>query len=211
MVRTPWRTPLRTALVLLAAVPVMAAAWATTPPYNPEHDAALTAKAEALQADEARKTLPAPKSEAALRRVIGEIQQGHPNYAGMTRGLADAVRQQLPRSRRILAERGPLRSVVYLGRERARSLLPGPGKLADPPIDRYRVTFQNGSLWWVISETGGVMKLLVFDAPEVPKPQDWIDSYASFPARERVERLVTQLGVLLLAALFARLALRIRL
>jgi len=36
-----------------------------------------------------------PGSEAAVRRMIGELQAGKPNYDLMSAGLADATRQQL--------------------------------------------------------------------------------------------------------------------
>jgi hypothetical protein len=75
----------------------------------------------------------APGSEAALRRMIEELQQGKPNYDLMSPGLADATRQQLPQLQPMIAGLGALQSVKFTG--------VGPGG-----ADIYQVKFEKGSL-----------------------------------------------------------------
>ena len=52
----------------------------------------------------------APGSEAAVRRMINELQTGKPNYDLMSPGLADATRQQLPQLPSMIAAMGALQS-----------------------------------------------------------------------------------------------------
>ena len=193
------RVALRTAAVLLASGLVIAVSWMLTPPY----DASRLTEAD-RQAS--KNEMPAPGSEAALRQVIGEIQQGHPDYARMDKNLADAIRGDAQERKR-LASFGPLQSVDYLGGGKA-GLLPGTGFR----FDRFRVTFRNGTLTWLISlgENNKIARM-GFQSPDPPTPQQMMDGYASFPARVRIQRAAVQLGVLLGAALFGRLALRLRL
>ena len=214
MIVTPktMRTIRRTVAVLLAAGIVVAASYALTPPFDPNR----------IQAAASAKT-PPPGSEAALHQAMDEIQSGIPDYdriknarAGLLASLnplqraffalmggipvrsnaqllADAHEQK-----QVLADMGPLQSVAYLG--------------GNARADRYRVTFQKGVLLWAIGlGKDGKLQNFGFDSPDPPTPQQWIASYASFSARERATRVATQLGVLLAAALFGRLALRVRL
>jgi hypothetical protein len=75
----------------------------------------------------------APGSEAALRRMIGELQVGKPNYDLMSAGLANATRQQLPQLQPMIAGLGTLQSLKFTG--------VGPGG-----ADIYQVKFEKGSL-----------------------------------------------------------------
>jgi CubicO group peptidase (beta-lactamase class C family) len=75
----------------------------------------------------------APGSEAAVRRMIGELQTGKPNYGLMSAGLADATRQQLPDIQSRLEGMGALQSVIFKG--------VGPGG-----ADIYQVNFAKGSI-----------------------------------------------------------------
>ncbi|HTJ22897.1 MAG TPA: serine hydrolase [Gemmatimonadaceae bacterium] len=80
---------------------------------------------------------PAPGGEAALRRLLGEVQQGTPNYALMSAGLANVIRQQLPTMQPALAKLGAVQSVTFKG--------VGPGG-----ADIYEVKFANGGQEWRI-------------------------------------------------------------
>ena len=80
---------------------------------------------------------PAPGGEAALRRLLGEVQQGTPNYALMSAGLANAIKQQLPTMQPALAKLGAVQSVTFKG--------VGPGG-----ADIYEVKFANGAQEWRI-------------------------------------------------------------
>jgi len=71
----------------------------------------------------------APGSEAAVRRMIGELQAGKPNYDLMSA----ATRQQVPQIRSAIAPLGALHLVTFKG--------VGPGG-----ADIYQVTFEKGSL-----------------------------------------------------------------
>ena len=75
----------------------------------------------------------APGSEAALRRMIEELQNGKPNYDRMSAGLANATRQQLPQLQSTITGLGALQSVKFTG--------VGPGG-----ADIYQVKFEKGSL-----------------------------------------------------------------
>jgi len=55
----------------------------------------------------------APGSEAAVRRMIGELQTGKPNYDLMSPGLADATLQQLPDIQSRLEGMGALQSILF--------------------------------------------------------------------------------------------------
>lgn len=57
----------------------------------------------------------APGSEAALRRLIGELRTGKPAYDLMSPGLANATRQQLPTIQSTLRELGDLQSLTFKG------------------------------------------------------------------------------------------------
>ena len=76
---------------------------------------------------------PAPGSEAAVRRMIGELQAGKPSYDLMSPGLADATRQQLTGIQSMLNGMGPLQSVIFKG--------VGPGG-----ADIYQVNFEKTSI-----------------------------------------------------------------
>ena len=75
----------------------------------------------------------APGSEAALRRLIGEVASGKPNYDLMSTGLATATRQQLPQMQASLTQLGALKNLTFKG--------VGPGG-----ADIYQARFENGSL-----------------------------------------------------------------
>ena len=80
---------------------------------------------------------PAPGGEATLRRLLGELQAGTPNYSLMSVGLANAIRQQLPMMQPELAKLGAVQSVTFKG--------VGPGG-----ADIYEVKFANGAQEWRI-------------------------------------------------------------
>ncbi len=75
----------------------------------------------------------APGSEAAVRRMIGELQTGKPNYDLMSPGLAEVTRQQLSQLQSMIVGMGTLQSIVFKG--------VGPGG-----ADIYQVNFEKGSI-----------------------------------------------------------------
>jgi D-alanyl-D-alanine carboxypeptidase len=79
-----------------------------------------------------------PGSEEALRRVIGELQKGEPDYSRMAPGLADATRQQLAGIKGLLGSLGALKSVMF------QAVGPGGG-------DTFTAVFDKGSLTWTIA------------------------------------------------------------
>jgi hypothetical protein len=74
-----------------------------------------------------------PGSEAVVRRMIGELQSGTPNYDLMSPGLANITRQQLPQLQSMINGMGALQSVTFKA--------VGP---AGPDI--YTLKFEKGSL-----------------------------------------------------------------
>lgn len=81
-----------------------------------------------------------PGTEAALRRVIRELQAGEPNYDLMTPQMADVTRQQLPQLKGAAAQFGAVQSVTFKG--------VGPGG-----ADIYEVVFEHAKTEWRISLT----------------------------------------------------------
>lgn len=80
---------------------------------------------------------PAPGGEAALRRVISEIQTGEPDYSQMSSGLAEATRQDLPEIKSLLDAIGPLESVSFK-------------RVDKGGADRYQVKFERLAMEWEI-------------------------------------------------------------
>ena len=74
-----------------------------------------------------------PGSESAVRRMLGEIQAGKPNYDLMSPSLAEVIRRQLPRLQSMVVAMGALQSVIFKG--------VGPGG-----ADIYQVNFEKGSI-----------------------------------------------------------------
>jgi CubicO group peptidase (beta-lactamase class C family) len=54
-----------------------------------------------------------PRSEAALRRFIGEVWRGEPDYTQMMPGLANTVRQQMPAMQSLTQQFGALQSLAF--------------------------------------------------------------------------------------------------
>jgi hypothetical protein len=75
----------------------------------------------------------APGSGIVVRKMIGELQAGKPNYDLMSPSLADATRQQLPQLQSMITGMGPLQSVIFKG--------VGPGG-----ADIYQVNFEKESI-----------------------------------------------------------------
>ncbi|MFN2526574.1 MAG: serine hydrolase domain-containing protein [Actinomycetota bacterium] len=100
---------------------------------------AATKRAE-IQADIDRRVkaqAASPGSEAAVRRVIGELRLGKPNYDLMSSALARLTRRQIAQEQATIAKLGALQSLTFKG--------VGP---AGPNI--YQATFEKGSLEWRI-------------------------------------------------------------
>jgi CubicO group peptidase (beta-lactamase class C family) len=94
--------------------------------------------------------LPAPGSEAALRRDIVELRRGQPSYDLMSPTLAEATRQQLTAIQSLLAGLGDLQAVTFKG--------VGPGG-----ADIYEVAFAKGkSEWRIIMAADGKIESVNF-------------------------------------------------
>jgi uncharacterized protein (TIGR03435 family) len=77
-------------------------------------DAAAERMAEALKAKVQQQTS-TPGSEQALRRLILGLADGKPDYEGLSDGLAQATKEQLPELQRTLAALGSLVSLNFMG------------------------------------------------------------------------------------------------
>lgn len=98
------------------------------------------AKRAEIQADIDRRVkakVAYPGSEAAVRRIIGELRLGKPNYDLMSSALARLTRRQITQQQATIAKLGALQSLTFKG--------VGP---AGPNI--YQATFDKGSLEWRI-------------------------------------------------------------
>lgn len=93
-----------------------------------------------IQADIDRRVkaqVASPGSEAAIRRIVGELRLGEPNYDLMGSALARLTRRQITQEQATIAKLGALQSLTFKG--------VGP---AGPDI--YQATFDKGSLEWRI-------------------------------------------------------------
>lgn len=191
------RTALRTFYVLLAVGLVVAATYALTTPYDlkREKDAA---------AARAKIHPPPPGGEEALRRLIAGIESGQPDYAVMTKSLADETRKYLPQQKEMAIDFGSLQSLTYLG---SRKPLFG-----GTPQQSYLVVFSNDATRWDIAPgPNGTIDEFWVGPYGPPSMQDTIGLYAVRPWRDQLQRLATQTAIVLIAAAIARYALRIRL
>ncbi|HTD63087.1 MAG TPA: serine hydrolase domain-containing protein [Gemmatimonadaceae bacterium] len=91
-------------------------------------------------------------SDVALRRLIGELRLGKPNYALMSYELAGDVRQELAHEQAKLASLGALESLTFKG--------VGPGG-----ADIYTATFEHGALEYRIWLTEDDRILYANDRP----------------------------------------------
>ncbi len=107
-------------------------------PRMSEAEAKKIADSAAAAAKRFKDQTPAPGSETALRKMIEDLRHGTPDYDRMSRGLADATRQQLSHLQPMIAELGALQSVAFKG--------VGPGG-----ADIYQVKFEKGALEYRIS------------------------------------------------------------
>lgn len=106
------------------------------------------AKRAEIQVDIDRRVkaqVPAPGSDAAIRKLIEELRSGMPDYDRMSAALARRTRRQIAQERAAMAKLGGLRSLTF---KRV-----GP---AGPDI--YEVAFDKGALEWRIwlDPDGGV-------------------------------------------------------
>jgi CubicO group peptidase (beta-lactamase class C family) len=94
--------------------------------------AASNAAAAARFAKRFKDQTPDVGSDLALRRLIGELRLGKPNYALMSYELARDIREELPQDQALLASLGTLESLTFKG--------VGPGE-----ADIYTATFAHGA------------------------------------------------------------------
>jgi CubicO group peptidase (beta-lactamase class C family) len=93
-------------------------------------------KDEALARRIADRT-PQSGGEAALRRVIGQLQAGRPDYAQMSPDLAAATRPQVPAVQTMLNKLGALQTLTFRG-------------VGPAGADIYEAVFAGGKLEWRI-------------------------------------------------------------
>lgn len=81
----------------------------------------------------APRTLAAPGSEAAIRRLVAGLASGSPDYDRLSPPFAEIVRRDLPGTHRLVSSLGELKSMTFRGR----------GAMGD---DVYSLVFANGEL-----------------------------------------------------------------
>jgi hypothetical protein len=84
------------------------------------------------------RTTPYPEGEAAIRRMVGELARGEPNYDLLTPGMADATRRQLSNLKETVSSLGELKTVRFM-------------EIGPQGADVYDLTFANGSITWRIA------------------------------------------------------------
>ena len=121
---------------------------------------------------------PAPGSEAAVRRMIAELQAGEPNYDLMSPGLADATRQQLTGIQSVLNGMGPLQSVIFTG--------VGPGG-----ADIYQVNFEKASIdYRVWLSADGKVDRATMGPSDSPAPIVVVTAETLQPQIEKVDAMI---------------------
>jgi CubicO group peptidase (beta-lactamase class C family) len=117
-------------------------------------------KGAEIQADIDRRVkeqVASPGSEAAVRRLIGELRLGKPNYDLMSSAMARETRRQLTQEQATIAKLGALQSLTFTR--------VGP---AGPSI--YQATFEKGALEWRIwLNLDGSVDVFFFRAVSPPK------------------------------------------
>ncbi|WP_256375909.1 serine hydrolase [Caulobacter sp. S45] len=108
-------------------------------------DAAEAERMSRDMAERAAAGVPTPGTEDALRRILGELQRGAPNYDLMNPDLAKVVRSTLDEVKAQLVPLGAVKSIKFKG--------VGPGG-----ADIFMVTFDKGAIEWRIAlgESGRV-------------------------------------------------------
>jgi CubicO group peptidase (beta-lactamase class C family) len=115
-----------------------------------ETEAKQIAESQAAVAKRFQEQAQDPRTEAALRRNIGELQLGQPDYERMSPNLADATRDQLAQLKIIMDQLGALQTVTFKG--------VGPGG-----ADIYEVKFEHGSTEWrIMMDSNGKIASLGF-------------------------------------------------
>ena len=96
---------------------------------------------------------PARDTEAALRKIIGELQQAAPDYDAMEPALQQALRQHLQTTVDLLKQVGAMQRIEFIGKQNG--------------VDFYRVTFEHGTITWLIalSPAGKIAALVLRPTP----------------------------------------------
>jgi len=95
--------------------------------------------------------------EAVLRKVIGELQAGKPDYGQMVPQLADAVRAAEADIQPKLAGLGPLKTVAFAGSQQQAL--------------KFKVAFEKGeTVWFIVMTPEGKIAGLVFRDAVQPTP-----------------------------------------
>ena len=120
----------------------------------PRVDVAVAEQVEANLQAKIQSQSATPGSEAALRRLIAGQISGNPDYARMSPELAQAARDQLPRTSIVFKQLGALKSVEFKG-------------VGNQGWDIYDVTFEHGSAQYrlVLSSDGIITGALVTQLP----------------------------------------------
>jgi len=116
--------------------------------------AAATPAPQTAPAEPALDPTPAnAASEETLRTLIGQLQAGEPDYAGMTDPIATAVREQSVAMKPVIEGFGEVVSVAFVG--------------SRDGIDVYDVIFANASTRWMIGvNPEGKISALLFRPAE---------------------------------------------
>jgi pimeloyl-ACP methyl ester carboxylesterase len=96
-------------------------------------------------------------TEVNLRKIISELAQAAPDYAGLEPPLQQAIRQQVQAAAGLLKRLGPLQGVEYIGLQK--------------DADVYRVTFEHGTTSWTIamSPSGKIATLFFRPLPDAER------------------------------------------
>ena len=74
---------------------------------------AVVTRAAAEEQQRISSNTPSPGTEASLHRWIDAMENGEPNYSEMSPSLAEAAREQWPRTGQLVQQLGALTSLVF--------------------------------------------------------------------------------------------------
>lgn len=102
---------------------------------------------------------PQPGAEATVRRMIGELAEGEPDYNLMSETLAEATRAQLPQLQQLFETLGPIVSITF-------------DRVNLNNADVYDVQFENGAVSYMIAlGEDGMTEMAAFSITTPPPQQ----------------------------------------
>jgi bla regulator protein BlaR1 len=102
-----------------------------------------------------KNNVPSPGTENSIRRYIGSLERGQPNYDGMSPALAETAREQMPTILEGIKKLGAFKAITFKG-------------VGADGWDIYVTAFENGKYQWRIAPLSADCKVLGLSHHEIP-------------------------------------------